>query len=76
MVKKADKTPASGHASIEREIKATRGAMRVKRKRRELLLYGVALALFLAFLYYVSRERSDSIEGRVMSPTTGSFQVA
>ena len=38
--------------------------MKAKRTRRELLLYGVALVLFLAFLYYVTRDRDNSIEER------------
>lgn len=54
----------SCHPGAEREIKATRGAMKAKRKRRELLLYGLALVLFLAFLYYVTRDRDSSGEGR------------
>jgi hypothetical protein len=41
--------------------------MKAKRKRRELLLYAVALVLFLAFLYYVTRERDNSLEGKTDS---------
>ena len=54
----------AGCPGKEREIKATRGAMDVKRKRRELLLYVTAMVLFLTFLYYLTRDRGSSIEGR------------
>jgi len=50
------------HPGVEREIKATRDAMKSKRTRRELLLYGAAVVLFLSFLYYITRDRG-SIEG-------------
>ena len=40
---------------VFREISATRSAMRWKRKRRDLLLYGSALALFAVVLYYLTR---------------------
>jgi hypothetical protein len=49
----------SGHAPVEREIRATRAALEWKRKRRELLLYGVGFLLFLAFLYFITRERNS-----------------
>lgn len=55
--------PTAGRPGVEREIKATRNAMTVRRKRRELLLYATAVVLFLAFLYYVTRERGNSFEG-------------
>lgn len=51
------------HPGVEREIKATRDAMKAKRKRRELLLYGAAIMLFLTFLYYITRDRGGSVEG-------------
>ena len=56
------------HPSVEREIKVTRGAMKAKRKRRELLLYGAAIVLFLTFLYYITRDRGSSIEGGFAAP--------
>ena len=70
----AAETPA-GHPGVQREIRATRGAMKAKRKRRELLLYGVALVLFLAFLYYVTREHGDHIEGRAAPPDSVSHSA-
>jgi hypothetical protein len=42
----------------EREITSSRLAIRRKRSRRELILYSTALLLFLAFLYYITRERT------------------
>ena len=61
--------PASANRpGVEREIKATRSAMAVKRKRREFLLYATAVVLFLAFLYYVTRERTASFEGSLTPP--------
>jgi hypothetical protein len=32
-------------------------------KRREFLLYGLALLFFLVFLYYVTRDRGGSSDG-------------
>jgi hypothetical protein len=61
-------TASANRPGVEREIKATRSAMAVKRKRRELLLYVTAAVLFLAFLYYVTRERSASFEGSFTPP--------
>jgi hypothetical protein len=43
--------------ATERDIRTTRLAIRRRRARREFLLYGSALVLFLAFLYYITRER-------------------
>ena len=63
------------HPRVQREIRATRGAMKAKRKRRELLLYGVALVLFLVFLYYVTREHGDRIEGRAAAPESASHSA-
>ncbi len=59
----AESSP-SAHPGVEREIRATRGAIRAKRKRRELLLYSIALVLFLSFLYFVTRERDGFTEGK------------
>jgi hypothetical protein len=47
----------------EREIRATRNALTWKRKRREFLLYGVGILCFLAFLYFITRDRGASSEG-------------
>lgn len=53
----ADPEESKPLTPTEREIKTTRLAIRRKRARREFLLYGSALLLFLAFLYYITRER-------------------
>jgi len=50
-------------SSTETEIRATRAALKWKRRRREFLLYGWALLLFLLFLYYVTRDRGGSSDG-------------
>lgn len=63
----AENAPAV-HSSVGREIKATRAAMKAKRKRRELLLYTAAIVLFLTFLYYITRDRGGSIEGGSAAP--------
>jgi len=55
-----DKTPGS---ATEREIRTTRSSMAWKRKRREFLMYGAGILLFLVFLYFITRERSGSSEG-------------
>jgi hypothetical protein len=43
---------------VEREIAATRGAFRWKRKRRDILLYASALILFVVILYFLTRTPS------------------
>jgi len=57
-----ERTP-SPHASTEREIRATRNAVTVARRRRELFLYGACFACFLAFLYYITREHGITPDG-------------
>jgi len=47
----------------DREIKATRGAVEWKRRRREFLLYAWGFLLFVAFLYFITRERGGSSDG-------------
>ena len=47
----------AAHTATIREILATRQAIEWPRKRREFLLYGTGLLLFLAFLYFITRER-------------------
>jgi hypothetical protein len=41
--------------SIEREISHTQSSLRWKRKKRVLLLYGLALILFVTILYFITR---------------------
>jgi hypothetical protein len=40
----------------EREIAATRGSLRRRRRKREFLLYGSALTVFVVILYFLTRE--------------------
>lgn len=54
---------SAGDSSTEREIRATRSSLKWRRKRREFLLYGTCFLLFLAFLYYITRQRDSSSEG-------------
>jgi len=49
--------------SAEREVRATRNSIKWKRKRREFLLYGTCFLLFLAFLYYITRQRDSGGDG-------------
>lgn len=49
-------------SSAEREVRSTRNSIKWRRKRREFLLYGTCFLLFLAFLYYITRQR-DSADG-------------
>jgi hypothetical protein len=59
-----EKLPSSpGVASTEREIRVTRNAVKIARRRREILLYGACFAFFLAFLYYITRERGPQSDG-------------
>ena len=48
----------SANPSVEREIAATRIARSRKRTQREILLYGLALLLFAAILYLLTRASS------------------
>jgi len=56
-------TPPSEHRSTEREIRATRHARDWQRKKRHMTIYGVALVLFLLFLYLVTRDRGANENG-------------
>jgi len=42
--------------SVAREIQSTRRNTRCKSRRREFLLYGVGLLLFVVFLYAITRD--------------------
>ena len=53
-------TPETSAAHM---LKAARASKQLKRKRREFLLYGGALLLFVLFLYYVTRERPPASDG-------------
>jgi Na+/melibiose symporter-like transporter len=53
-------TPPGVPSSTDQEIKSTRAAIRWKGKRREFLVYGVGVLLIIAFLYFITRERSPS----------------
>ena len=68
--------PEPGQRSTEREIRATRQAKDWHRKRRDLAIYGTALLLFLAFLYFITRERSTPDSGNAAPlPSTGSRKM-
>ena len=43
--------------STEREIRKTRLALRRRTSRRHVLLYSLALLLFLVFLHFITQER-------------------
>jgi hypothetical protein len=43
---------------VEREIVATRAALGRRRRQREILLYGLALLLFAAILYFLTSSPS------------------
>lgn len=62
-VRDAESPVQAGKSAAEREVRATRNAHRWRRKRRQLLLYGTCAVLFLAFLYYITRQREASSEG-------------
>ncbi len=51
-----EQRPASANPGVEREIAASRSAFAWKRKQREILLYGLALLLFVAILYFLTRD--------------------
>ena len=47
--------PAEHTSATEREIRSIRVRIQWQRKRREILLYGSGILLFLIFLYYITR---------------------
>ena len=59
--------PSGEHRSTEREIRATRRAKDWERKKRHMTIYGVALLLFLIFLYLVTRDRNANPNGGPVS---------
>ena len=50
-------------SAAAREVRATRSALRWRRKRREFVLYSSCFLLFLAFLYYITRQRDSTSDG-------------
>jgi hypothetical protein len=60
---KSDAEPDRKPTPVEQEIKSTQGARRWKKTRREIILYGVGLLLIMAFLYFITRERTPSDAG-------------
>lgn len=46
-----------------RLLRANRASKQWHRKRREFLLYGAAGLFFLAFLYFITRERAPAPDG-------------
>jgi hypothetical protein len=67
--KAVSETAAASGSSAEREIKKTRRAMALKRKQREVVLYGTAIILFLLFLYYMTRDRGGATDGNAAVPS-------
>lgn len=59
---KPPKTAAKPTAT-ETEIRTTRGSYSRRRKRREFLIYGSAVLVFLAFIYFLTRDRGASSGG-------------
>jgi hypothetical protein len=54
--KYASSRPSDAEPShTEREIRATRSAIRWKRKKQEFVLYAIGLLVFFVFLYFVTR---------------------
>ena len=66
--------PSTANRSTEREIRATRHAKDWRRKQRDLVVYGLALLLFLAFLYFITRVRNTPEAGKA-SPASPSPQL-
>lgn len=54
---------AADQVPKDREVTATRGAIQWRRRRREFLLYTGGFLLFVAFLYFITRERSGPSDG-------------
>lgn len=67
--------PSGEHRSTEREIRATRRAKDWKRKKRHMAIYGVALLLFLIFLYLVTRDRNAGAGGAPVSYSPGVARI-
>ena len=55
--------PPAGTPASDPSIQGSRATREWRRRRREFLLYAGALLCFLAFLYFITRERSHSSEG-------------
>ena len=51
------------HRFLERETRVNRGAVQRKRTRRDLLLYGTFLLMFLAVLYLMTRPSPPPPDG-------------
>jgi hypothetical protein len=49
--------------ATETEIRATRSKYQRKQHRREFLLYGSALLIYVGFLYYITRYHGGSSNG-------------
>lgn len=61
--------PSTEHRSTEREIRATRKARDWQRTKRHVAIYGIALLLFLAFLYLVTQYRGGGDSARLVPPS-------
>jgi hypothetical protein len=60
--KHAGDTAPSTRSAAERQVRATRTKLRWRRKKQELMLYGVGILLFVAFLYYLIHPH-DNVSG-------------
>jgi hypothetical protein len=56
----APETAVRESSGAEREIAATRSAVAWKRKRREILVYALALLVFAAILYLLMRAPTEA----------------
>jgi hypothetical protein len=65
----APEAPPSVHRSTEREIRATRRAKEWHRKKRYMAIYGIALVLFLVFIYLLTRDRGENARGNARLAT-------
>jgi|GEM_PF-1528156 hypothetical protein len=72
----APQGPPSAHPSTEREIRATRQTKNWERKKRNMIVYGIALFVFLVFLYFVTRDRGPSSENAHASFPTAALMSA
>ena len=67
----APEPPTGEHRGTEREIRANRRTKDWQRKKRHMAIYGAALLLFLAFLYFVTRDRGANENGNsALRPST------
>ena len=59
----ATEDAAANQVPKDREVTATRGAIEWRRRRREFLLFAGGFLLFVAFLYFITREHGGPAGG-------------